>query len=151
MISARMTIGIAALALSAATAAADPAYVTSNVNLRSAAGTTNEIVAKIPAGSLVDATNCTEWCEVNWQGKQGFAIATSLDRSGHVPAPRTARRTPPPPAGYTDDDEVVVAPPADYYAAGPGPYYYGYGYRPYYGGYGPRWGYGYGYRGGWRR
>ena len=87
----RLTICAAALVLlSAASANAEPAYVASTVNLRSAAGTTNEIVAKIPGGSLVDATNCTEWCEVEWQGKKGFAIATALDRSGRVPGPRAA-------------------------------------------------------------
>jgi uncharacterized protein YraI len=80
--------------LSAASAAADPAYVTSSVNLRSGAATTSEIVAKIPSGSRVEASNCREWCEVEWQGKKGFAIATSLDRSGRVP-PRTAKHSDP--------------------------------------------------------
>src|SRR5438067_1115953 len=92
----RLTICAATLVLlSAASATAEPAYVTSTVNLRAAAGTTNEIVAKIPGGSLVDAANCTEWCEVEWQGKKGFAIAASLDRSGRVPARRTAKRSEP--------------------------------------------------------
>ena len=88
----RLTICAATLVLlSAASASAEPAYVASTVNLRAGAGTGNEIVAKIPGGSLVDATNCSEWCEVEWQGKKGFAIATALDRSGRVPAPRAAR------------------------------------------------------------
>jgi uncharacterized protein YraI len=126
--------------LSAAAAAAAPAYVMSTVNLRSGAGTNNEIVTKIPGGSLVDATNCAEgWCEVEWQGKKGFAIATALDRSGRVPVrrgPAVAQGQ----AGY-----VPVARPA--YALGPpvvyGPPVYYYPYRPYYG-------YGWGYRR-WRR
>ena len=142
------SIGIAAFVLfSGATALAEPAYVASTVNLRSAAGTTNDIVAKIPAGSLVDATNCSEWCEVDWQGKKGFAIATALDRSGRVPGPRAAIRRAAPAAGaVVEDDYVPVGPPAVY--AAPGPYYYGYGYRGYYG---YRGGYGYGYRRGYRR
>jgi hypothetical protein len=143
----RLAICAATLMLSAAAAVADPAYVTSTVNLRSAAGTTNEIIGKIPAGSLVDATNCTDWCEVEWQGKNGFAIATALDRSGRVPSPRAATRRGPPPNGSAvieDDDYVPIAPPAVYGA--PVPYYYGY--RPYYG-YGYRGGYG--YRRGYRR
>ena len=145
MILTRSTIFAAAFVLlSAASATAEPAYVTSTVNLRSAAGTTNEVIAKIPGGSLVDATNCSEWCEVEWQGKKGFAIATSLDRSGRVPARSAARRAPPPGAPVVDDDYVPAGPPVVY----GGPYYYGYGYRPYYHGYGyRRWGYGYGYRG----
>jgi len=139
----RLTICAAAVSLlSAASAAAEPAYVASTVNLRSAAGTGNEIVAKIPGGSLVDATNCSEWCEVEWQGKKGFAIATALDRSGRIPGPRaSARRAPVAGAVVEDDDYVPVSPPVGYVA--PVPYYYGYGYRPYYG-YGWR---GYGYRG----
>ncbi len=144
----RLAASIAAFVLlSAASAAADPAYVASTVNLRAGAGTSNEIVAKIPGGSLVEATNCSEWCEVEWQGKNGFAIATALDRSGRPPAARTAaRRAPPrgvapPPGAYVEDDEddyVPVGPPVVY---APGPYYYG---GPFYG---PRWGWGYGYRG----
>jgi hypothetical protein len=143
----RLTICAATLVLlSAATATAEPAYVASTVNLRSAAGTTNEIVAKIPGGSLVDAANCSEWCEVEWQGKKGFAIATALDRSGRVPGPRPAVRRAAPVAGAVveGDDYVPVSPPVGY--AAPVPYYYGYGYgygyRRYYG-----WRGGYGYRG----
>ena len=136
----RNCIGIAAFVLlSGATALAEPAYVASTVNLRSAAGTTNEIVAKIQAGSLVDATNCSEWCEVDWQGKKGFAIASALDRSGRVPqaGPRggvPAGRGAPVGRGYTMGEYEPVAPPVAY---GPPPPYY-YGYRPYYR---PYWGY----------
>ena len=144
MFSTRTTIGAAALVLlSAASVAAEPAYVASTVNLRAGAGTNNEIVGKIPAGSLIDASNCGEWCEVDWQGKKGFAIASALDRSGRVPAPRAAVRRAPA-AAYVEDDYVPVGPPVVY--GPPGPYYYGYRYRPYYG-YGYR-GYRYGYRGG---
>jgi uncharacterized protein YraI len=74
--------------LSAASAAAGPATVTATVNLRSGGGTGHEIVGKIPNGGRVDVSNCSEWCEVEWQGKKGFAVATSLDRSGRVPARR---------------------------------------------------------------
>jgi len=136
----------AVVLLSAASASGEPAYVTSTVNLRSGAGTGNDIVAKIPGGSLVDATNCSEWCEVDWQGKKGFAIATSLDRSGRVPGPRAAIRRAPAAGAYVEgDDYVPVGPPVVYGA--PYPYYYSYGYRPYFG---YRYGYrGYGYRRRW--
>jgi uncharacterized protein YraI len=123
--------------LSGTPALAEPAYVASTVNLRSAAGTTNEIVAKIPAGSLVDASNCSEWCEVDWQGKKGFAIASALDRSGRVPAASPPRSGAPVGRGYTMGEYVPVSPPVAY--GPPPPYYYGYyGYRPYYR---PYWGY----------
>jgi len=141
MIPIRLAIAAAALAvLTGAPAAAEPAYVTSTVNLRAGAGTNTEIVAKIPGGSRIEATNCSEWCEVEWQGKKGYAIATALDRSGRAPPPRTAARRLPPnvPTGYVDDDDYVPVGPPVVYA--PGPYYYG---GPFYWGYGPRWGYGY--------
>src|SRR3954466_4728762 len=105
----RLALGAAILALFSVQAFAGPAYVASTVNLRSAAGTTNEIVTKIPGGSLVDATNCNDgWCEVDWQGQKGFAIQTALDMSGRVPVRRTAA----PPSGYAAgavaDDYVPV-------------------------------------------
>lgn len=145
----RLALGAALLAFSAMQASAAPAYVTSTVNLRSAAGTTNEIVAKIPGGSLVDATNCNDgWCEVDWQGKKGFAIQTVLDMSGKVPVRRAAAPPRSYAAGATVDDEYVpIAPPAA--VVGPPVVYYG-GYRPYWGyGYRP-YRYGYGYRYGYR-
>jgi uncharacterized protein YraI len=122
----RLTICAAALAIMlAGHAAATPAYVTSTVNLRAGAGTNNEIIAKIPGGSLVDATNCASgWCEVEWQGKKGFAISTVLDMSGRVPVARVAPR-----AYGPVYDEYVPVRPRVYYAP---PVYY-YPYRPYYG------------------
>jgi len=131
MTSTRLTICATALTLlSAAPGVASPAYVTSTVNLRSGAGTNNEIVAKIPGGSLVDATNCTDgWCEVDWQGKKGFAIATVLDMSGRVPVGRAAPRY----RGPVYEEylpvrpRVYYAPPVYYYPYSP--YGRGYGYR----------------------
>jgi hypothetical protein len=128
-----------ALAFVAAPAAAKPAYVLTTVNLRAAPGTNNDIVGKIPGGSLVDADNCTDgWCAVNWQGKSGFAIQTALDLSGRVPQrPQGA-----PPNYYSGpayDDEVVVEGPPVYYGPPPPvPYYYGPRYYPY-GGWGWGW------------
>ncbi len=127
-------VGLAALALAAVPVFAKPAYVASTVNLRAAPGTGSEIVSKIPGGSLIDASECSEgWCAVTWQGKSGYAIQTALDLSGHVPLraaqPGYAGYPPPP-----DDDEVVVEAPPAYYP--PPPYYYGYygpRYRPYWG------------------
>lgn len=105
---------------------AKPAYVPSTVNLRTAPGTTNEIVAKIPGGSLVDADNCTDgWCAVTWQGKSGFAIQTALDLSGRVP-PRAQRRIDDQGPEYVEGPPVYYEPPPVYVA----PYYY---HRPWYG------------------
>ncbi|HEX5212243.1 MAG TPA: SH3 domain-containing protein [Pseudolabrys sp.] len=126
---ARILIGLGVLVLSAGGALANPAYVATTVNLRAAPGTTNEIVAKIPGGSLVDASDCAEgWCQVNWQGKSGFAIQTALDLSGRVP-PRAAAAPGYAPRGPYPDEEIVYGapppPPVYYYG---GPYY-----RPYWG------------------
>ena len=143
----RPALGIAAFILMSATAAsAAPAYVISTVNLRAGPATSNDIVSKIPGGSLVDATDCANgWCSVSWQGKSGFAIQTALDTSGRVPRGR--------PAGVAADGYVPMGGPV--YEYGPPAYYYG---GPYYG-YGPYWGWrggyyrgGYyrGYRGRWR-
>ncbi|HEY0223346.1 MAG TPA: SH3 domain-containing protein [Pseudolabrys sp.] len=123
--------------LAAATPAlAKPAYVATTVNMRSAPGTTSEVVAKIPGGSLIDADNCTDgWCAVNWEGKSGFAIQTALDLSGRVPQQRRVARQGGPVVYEDDEPEYVVGGPSVYY--GPRPYYYGYG--PYYrGGWGWR-------------
>ena len=125
------TVRLAAIIvlLSAASAAAEPAYVTSAVNLRSGAGTTNEIVAKIPGGSLVEAANCGEWCEVEWQGKKGFAIATSLDRSGRVPPRRTVKRADPFATDVAGTRSALDTPRLGYEAPERtyGPYFWSYG------------------------
>jgi len=125
---ARILIGLGVLALSASGALANPAYVATTVNLRAAPGTTNEIVAKIPGGSLVDASDCADgWCAVNWQGKSGFAIQTALDLSGRVP-PRAAGPVYPARGPYPDDEIVYGAPPPPRVYYYDGPYY-----RPYWG------------------
>ncbi|MGB7578498.1 MAG: hypothetical protein WBM16_11420, partial [Pseudolabrys sp.] len=51
---------VACIAIACVTmpALAKPAYVASTVNLRAAPGTGSEIVAKIPGGSLVEASAC---------------------------------------------------------------------------------------------
>ena len=124
--------GAALLALSTAAATAAPAYVKSTVNLRSGPAT----------------SNCSDWCEVTWQGKSGYAIKTALDTSGRVPA-RGAARAAPARAPVEYDDDVPVGPL--YYGPPavvgyPYPYYRPFGYyryRPYYayrGGWGPRYG-----------
>jgi hypothetical protein len=115
--------------LSAASAAAAPAYVLSNVNLRSGPATTNDLVVLIPAGSVVDATNCSDgWCAVTWKDKSGFTIQTALDLSGRPHPTYGAPGHNGPPPGY-----VEGAP-----GYGPPPVYYG----PPYGYYGPYWGWG---------
>lgn len=137
---------VAGVAMFAGAAVAKPAYVPTALNLRAAPGTTNDVVAKIPGGSLVDVGACTDnWCAVTWQDKQGFSIQSGLDMSGRVPARRPARRYVR--GGYVPvdgpvyyDEPVYVAPPPAYY-------YYPYRYRRYWGRHhwGPRWHFGMGW------
>jgi hypothetical protein len=122
-------LGLGLLLGASGAAFAKPAYVPSTVNLRAAPGTTNEIVAKIPGGSLVEAGECTDgWCAVTFQDKVGFAIQTGLDLSGRVPQRRAAGPKGPPP-GYVDGPDYVEGPA---YVVGPPPAVY-YGPRRYYG------------------
>jgi uncharacterized protein YraI len=127
-------------------ALAKPATVSADVNLRKAAGTDGEVIALIPKGSKVEVGRCTDgWCQVTWNGHDGYAIARNLGLGTKVA--KRPRRV----VGNEDDeyDDPVAYGPGPY---GPPPAYYGYGpsygYGPYYGGYwSPRWG----WRGGWGR
>ena len=79
------------LALSAASAAAAPALAVNNVNLRQGPGTTYTVILTIPGGSNVDVTGCSgQWCQVTFQGQNGYAIATSFDQGGGAPPPGAA-------------------------------------------------------------
>jgi uncharacterized protein YraI len=107
------SVGLATLllGLSVAAAAAGPARVFSNTNLRQGPGTTFGVVAVVPGGTIVEVTGCAaEWCTATWGGRIGYMIATNLDMRPGPVAP-------------------VAVYPAPYY----GPYVYG---GPYF--YGPR-------------
>ena len=85
------------LALSAVSAAAATALAVNNVNLRQGPGTTYTVILTIPGGSNVDVSGCSgQWCQVTFQGQNGYAIATSFDQGGGAPPPGAAG---PPPAG----------------------------------------------------
>jgi hypothetical protein len=121
-----------------------PAVTGSNVNLRQGPGTTYSVITLIPAGSPVDVSGCKGgWCQVSFQGQNGYIIATAL-------GPPAGPGGPPP--GAVAGGPIPVAPPPGYLPPPP-PYYYGYGpyYGPYYGG--PYWRRGYygGYHGGYYR
>ncbi len=112
--------------LSTSVAAAEPATVVSAVNLRSSAAIGAEIVGKIPAGSVVNAFRCNEWCEVEWRGKKGFAIATALDRSERSPKQSKRRdmfATEIPIKGDVPTSAGPYEAPPRYY----GPFYWSYG------------------------
>lgn len=53
-------------------AAADVAYTTGNVNLRTGPGTTYGRVATLAAGLRVNVLTCqSNWCRVGYQGMRG--------------------------------------------------------------------------------
>lgn len=160
------TCAAALMALSAQSAVAEPALATTNVNMRQGPGTNYPLITTIPGGSTVEVSGCQgQWCAVVWQGRNGYAIATSLDQgggpppppgaggpppgAGGPPPPPGAGGPPPPPPGATAEGPVPAYPPGaqppppGYYPPPPG--YYGppgyyYGPGPYYGPYyGPYW------------
>jgi len=92
--------GVLLAALSGGVAAAAPATVVTDLNVRSGPGTGYQVIDTLPAGSSVDAVNCNgSWCQV---GGGGFVSASYLDFGGaRYSAPVYVA---PPPA-------VVVAPP----------------------------------------
>jgi hypothetical protein len=144
------TVILTALAIDLA--AAKPATVAADVNMRKGPGTDSEIVTLIPKGTMVEVGSCTNgWCQVTWNGQDGYSIATNLGLGGPAPVRRRPMPMagdeydyPPPPGTYGPPPGYVVGPPV-YYGA---PAYYDYG--PYYGPYyGPRWRGGYGWRRRW--
>jgi len=119
-----------------------PAVIGSNVNLRQGPGTSYTVVTLIPAGSPVNVTGCKGgWCQVSFQGQNGYIIATAI-------APPGGPGGPPPGAMAGGPYPAGPGYPPPGYIPPPPPYYYGYGsyYGPYYGPYGP-----YGRRGGYYR
>jgi len=122
-----------ALMLSAGAAAAAPAIVSTDLNMRSGPGTEYGVVTTMPAGATVDVGACSgSWCAVNFRGASGYASASYL--SGAASA------------------DVLVEP--DYgpgYAYGDDFYDYGYSYGPSIGFYaGPRFRHGWRGRPGWQ-
>jgi uncharacterized protein YraI len=68
----------AALVLAAGAAAASPAVVSTDLNVRAGQGTQYPPIAVMPAGSVVDVTGCSNgWCYVRDYG--GFASARYLN------------------------------------------------------------------------
>ncbi len=105
----KLLAAASAFLLSAGAAAARPAVVETDLNLRDARGTHGDVITVLPAGATVDATNCDSWCRVNFDGTVGYASASYLSFGA---APSAAVVVPAP-----------VYEPYDYYD-------YGYTYGP---------------------
>lgn len=101
----------AVLALSTGMAAAVPATVETAANVRTGPGTGNPVITTLPAGTVVDAGPCTSWCQISFDGGEGYIARSLLALGGSPPAVAVA------PAPYYDD----------YYYDDP---FYGYAYGP---------------------
>jgi uncharacterized protein YraI len=107
-----------ALVLSAGVASAAPAITKSTVTMRAGPGPQYPIVMRVPARAAVDVEGCNSgWCEVNWNGADGYVNAGALRLAG-APGPAVSSRS------YYYDEE----PDYGVYVA-PGFYGPAYGYR----------------------
>jgi uncharacterized protein YraI len=103
------------LVLSAGLAAAVPARVETDLNLRSGPGTDHAIIGTLFAGSVVDAGACAgSWCVVTMANIQGYASRAYLALGADAPAVAVA-----PGASVVYDDEPLEA-----FAYGDDPYVY---------------------------
>jgi hypothetical protein len=74
------------LALSTGFAAAAPAVVESDVNLRAGPGPDYAVIATLPAGATVNVMGCeASWCRVSFAGTSGFASRGYLDVAAAAP------------------------------------------------------------------
>lgn len=76
----KIVAAAAFLVAGAGVAAAYPATVTTNLNVRSGPGTNYAVIDSLPAGSVVDIAGCSgSWCEI---AGTGWSSAAYLARSG---------------------------------------------------------------------
>lgn len=78
------------------------AYTTSDLNLRSGAGSEYAVIAVMPRGSQVTVQYCLSagtWCYLQWQGYVGWASARYLSTTPPVyqPQPQVIQPQPSPP------------------------------------------------------
>jgi uncharacterized protein YraI len=108
----RMLGAAAALALSTGIAAAVPATVETDANVRTGPGTGNPVIATLPAGTVVDAGPCTSWCRIAFDGGEGYMARSLLALGGSPPAVAVGPT-------YYDDDYYYDDYPYFGYAYGP--------------------------------
>src|ERR1700744_6688573 len=100
--------------LSAACASAKPVAVSTDTNLRKAAGTNSEVLTVIPKGTTVEVGKCSNgWCEASLNGQDGFVISRNVG-VGPRPPPGGG------PAVQIIGDDGAPPPPRRYYVGPPG-------------------------------
>ena len=79
MLTRKLMAGAGLVALSAGMAAAAPAVVQSDVNLRAGPGIEYEVIGAMPGGATVNVRRCeASWCRVNFAGTVGYASRAFL-------------------------------------------------------------------------
>jgi uncharacterized protein YraI len=109
----------AALILSGSIAAAAPATVSADLNMRAGPGTEYGVVATIPAGATVDVGGCTgSWCAVSFRGESGYASASYLSGGAPSAAVVVPGYDDGPDYAYSDDydDSYSYGPSIGFYA-----------------------------------
>ena len=83
----KLMTGAGVLALSTGFAAAAPAVVANDLNLRAGPGTEYPVVAAMPSGATVDVLGCqASWCRVAHNGTVGWASRAYIGAGGGVAA-----------------------------------------------------------------
>jgi uncharacterized protein YraI len=99
-----LSLAIGLLLGTAGAAAAAPAVITGDLNLRSGPGTGYAVIDTMPAGATVNVLGCSgAWCRVAWGGARGFASRSYLEGTGPVYAaapPPVVVAAPPPVVGF---------------------------------------------------
>jgi len=81
----KLMTGAGMLALSSGFAAAAPAVVQNDVNLRAGPGVEFPVIAAMPAGARVDVTGCQgSWCQVAFNGATGWTSRAYMGLGGGV-------------------------------------------------------------------
>jgi hypothetical protein len=87
----RAALAAMVTALSAVCATARPIATAGDTNLRNAPGTDKEILTLIPKGTTVEVGRCSNgWCQVSWNGQDGYSIARNLGMAPPAPRPPSA-------------------------------------------------------------
>jgi uncharacterized protein YraI len=81
----KLMTGAGVLALSSGVAAAAPAVVQNDLNLRAGPGIEYPVVAAMPGGATVDVMGCEAgWCRVAYRGTMGWASRAYMGLGGGV-------------------------------------------------------------------
>jgi uncharacterized protein YraI len=73
-----MAAGAVAGLLAASAAQAAPGFATGDVNMRTGPGTNYARITTIPEGAPVEVFECPTWCQVEFNGRQGWVSSNYI-------------------------------------------------------------------------